>query len=948
MSRTFPLAHLPLYPGMLAYDSALGGTVEFDGYFGNTWEFGPAGWTNLSPAHEPPTRLFGSLAYDVTANELVLFGGLASSGTHLLNDTWVFRGGDWYNVTGPTDPSPRYGTAAANDPFENGVLLFGGLTSNPSFPTTNETFLYNGTEWNRVLTASAPPATFLASMAYESVYQQIVLFGGENVTANSSSFLNETWIYSSGTWSNFTGGGPTPRAGSGMSDDVSLGGVLVFGGTGLSNGNVVFNDTWTYVLGVWTLVAASPSPAARYSPGLAVDSLGRDVLDGGLAPTGGLGGFQTDTWEFVSGVWTELQANFTPDARIGAAFAGAVGSPTSAVLFGGAGANSAPRNDTWEFSRDYWRERISPGGPPSRAFGMLAGNPAGVDEILFGGNTGLTLLNDTWSFNGTTWTNRTATIGPSVRAGGSFVFDPATHTDILFGGVNATNVTLNDTWSLQSGVWTQMTPSLSPPARWLASAAYDPALGGIVLFGGTPDGTLTGTLAFNDTWLYSGGNWSKFAGTTPPAARFGAGISADPRVGGLVLFGGWTPTGPRYQYNDTWALGPTGWRPIPTTAAPPRLGFSDIWWDSVSNLTWLYGGAALDVVNRTIQLGAETDALDLLTTNITAVGTGGPVPYTVSFSASARGGAAPYRYSWAIGGAISSAANGSFVVGSVGTYTLYLNVSDSWGVVQRSTFPVTTTPGPLTTSFTATPSTGTAPLTVAFVASASGGAAPYEYGWSFGDGASAPRNTATSASHQYASAGLFTVTLNVTDITGAYVVKTSMVDVMSTPQPAHFQASASVSPLSGSSPLNISYSATTHNGTGPFVFSWTFGDGNSSTTSSGVHQYSTDFSSSFAVKFVTLDANGTRAFHNFTVNVFAPLGGPPPRNNSGSSGPAGGVPWWAWVNVAVAVAAAVVAVAILRSRRPPPQPTESAAPAVSAVPTVPPPAPSPWDEGGPG
>jgi PKD repeat protein len=86
-----------------------------------------------------------------------------------------------------------------------------------------------------------------------------------------------------------------------------------------------------------------------------------------------------------------------------------------------------------------------------------------------------------------------------------------------------------------------------------------------------------------------------------------------------------------------------------------------------------------------------------------------------------------------------------------------------------------TTPGPLSASIGATPSSGASPLTVAFSPSASGGTPPYGFSWDFGDGT--PRNFSQNPTHTYLSAGLYTAVVEVTDSQGATTHASVVVNV---------------------------------------------------------------------------------------------------------------------------------------------------------------------------
>ncbi len=94
----------------------------------------------------------------------------------------------------------------------------------------------------------------------------------------------------------------------------------------------------------------------------------------------------------------------------------------------------------------------------------------------------------------------------------------------------------------------------------------------------------------------------------------------------------------------------------------------------------------------------------------------------------------------------------------------------------------TTTPPPLSTSFTVSPIAPLVNAPVTFTATSSGGVSPYSISWNFGDGAS---GTGPLIVHTFTSAQTFTVTEKVTDSSSPSQTATSSntVTVLGTPPP---------------------------------------------------------------------------------------------------------------------------------------------------------------------
>ena len=134
---------------------------------------------------------------------------------------------------------------------------------------------------------------------------------------------------------------------------------------------------------------------------------------------------------------------------------------------------------------------------------------------------------------------------------------------------------------------------------------------------------------------------------------------------------------------------------------------------------------------------------------------------SISFIASAFGGAPPYSYSWSYGdGSAGTGLQVTHTYNSDGNYQVTLTVADSLGNTGTGVSPVVIGTTPLQDGFTYSPTSPQPSDSINFTASARGGNPPYSYSWDFGNGASA---SGVSATYSYASAGSYVVTLTVID-----------------------------------------------------------------------------------------------------------------------------------------------------------------------------------------
>jgi hypothetical protein len=226
--------------------------------------------------------------------------------------------------------------------------------------------------------------------------------------------------------------------------------------------------------------------------------------------------------------------------------------------------------------------------------GLLTGSwPAARRPSLWASVLGITLLLPlspaSAGIKAVHWTQMAPATSPPARFGGTLAYDKAHQNAVLFGGVGTSS--FNDTWLWNGTNWKQMHPATSPPARVYQFMAFDSTHHYVVLFGGYT------TTWDNDTWTWDGTNGTqRFPATSPaPRSSYG-GLSDDPAIGGVLLYGGYDQTN---LYFDTWKWSGSNWIQIPTTGHPPGYIPALAWSNAEagvlsfadgSNQTWVFDG----------------------------------------------------------------------------------------------------------------------------------------------------------------------------------------------------------------------------------------------------------------------------------------------------------------------------------------------------------------------
>ncbi len=176
----------------MTYDPTRGEVILFGGYdpaFGrrdDTWRWDGTAWTQLATAHAPTGRDRASLAADVRAGTLVLIGGTNPATGASYDDTWVWDGSDWTDVTPALQPTTRSGAAMATDPWRGGVLLFGDDDA-----SDQQLWWWDGAAWTASEPDVAPPARGRASMVADPAARRWLRVGGHG--GFGVGYLHDTW-----------------------------------------------------------------------------------------------------------------------------------------------------------------------------------------------------------------------------------------------------------------------------------------------------------------------------------------------------------------------------------------------------------------------------------------------------------------------------------------------------------------------------------------------------------------------------------------------------------------------------------------------------------------------------------------------------------------------------------------------------------------------------------
>ena len=304
----------------------------------------------------------------------------------------------------------------------------------------------------------------------------------------------------------------------------------------------------------------------------------------------------------------------------------------------------------------------------------------------------------------------------------------------------------------------------------------------------------------------------------PPSAAALEYTPAEPLVGEEVVFTGTVESNRPVTY--TWAFGDGGVGSGAVVTHTYEAGGSyEVTMEAANE-------CGVAEVTETVAVCAPVTGLDF-----TWVPDPAPVDTWIAFHAAAEG-TAPIGYAWAFGdGGTGSGANVSHRYTAAGTYTVVVTGTNCGGdvVVEHAVQVVPAGCDPVhEVELAWAPALPLVGEVVVFTGTAAGDE-PIGYAWAFGDGGV---GSGAEASHAYAAAGVYTVTLTAANCGGVTAEAEGVVTVAALP-------CAEVEIISVTAAVNgcrVQYAAEV-SGDPLFSYLWAFGDGLTSTVAVPTHIY---------------------------------------------------------------------------------------------------------------
>ena len=182
------------------------------------------------------------------------------------------------------------------------VLLFGGWDGKNAL---NDTWAWDGSEWQQLETLTAPSPRQAAHMVYNPINQQIILFGGWQPNGQDITSLNDSWTWDGSHWNERSSGKP----GSGAAPAASL----VYDG---AHFKVLMwqygSGLWTWSGQTWRSLKFETGPSLYTEGVLGYDEASQALLLFGWERSDAASEPQAVTWSWDGEQWTKIETRTQP------------------------------------------------------------------------------------------------------------------------------------------------------------------------------------------------------------------------------------------------------------------------------------------------------------------------------------------------------------------------------------------------------------------------------------------------------------------------------------------------------------------------------------------------------------------------------------------------------------------------------------------------------------
>ena len=236
---------------------------------------------------------------------------------------------------------------------------------------------------------------------------------------------------------------------------------------------------------------------------------------------------------------------------------------------------------------------------------------------------------------------------------------------------------------------------------------------------------------------------------------------------------------------------------------------------------------------------------------------------SVDFTCTPSGGSeSGYTFFWDFGDGLGTSTdqNPSYPFPSAGLFSVTVTVTDDLADTAYWSVDITVNELP---SATGTPDSATidAGQNVDFTCTPSGGTGSYYFYWDFGDGVGT--STDQDPSYTFPSAGTFYVTVTVTDDLGGSSGPQDIGTITVNPS---LSVTGSASATAIDVTQIVDFTCTPSDGTPPYTYSWSFGDGGSSTEQNPSYEY--DSIGTWTAEVTATDDVGETGYWSVEIKVY--------------------------------------------------------------------------------